>query len=332
MASGHRLPADDRVRAAWQAGDREPRHLLRPRVRSMGFAKGLHGRLQLAAAGRGQRVHRAARGQPAPRPGPDGRQRAAARRDAIIAAASTPPEVNQGRPRSWPRDRRRRRDAVSGRVRLVTTSETRWPRRSARHYVGGRLDADALNARVDAVYGAEFRDEAQAVLADLPAPVDAPPVAAGRRPPAAPRHGESEAAQPGWRPTPERFLDPMHQPDHAGVGGPGRRHAGTTSQKAAELVSSARAVRGARASCACAASRMSARRSPPLAVAAIARSMIRAICDARAPRPAASRRARPRRAARCGWPAARGRRVGRCVPLEERGRGSPRRRWPGRPR
>src|SRR3954471_23905812 len=96
----------------------------------------------------------------------------------------------------------------SGRVRLGDDERDALAEALGRHYVAGRLDAEALNARVEAVYGAGFRDEAQAALADLPAPVDAPPVAARgslwrRR-----RHGESEAAQPGWRPTPERFLDP----------------------------------------------------------------------------------------------------------------------------
>ena len=43
-----------------------------------------------------------------------------------------------------------------------------------RHYVDGRLEADALQARVETVYRAQSREEAQA----------------------------------GWRPTPERFRDP----------------------------------------------------------------------------------------------------------------------------
>jgi hypothetical protein len=78
------------------------------------------------------------------------------------------------------------------------------------HYVAGRIDADALTARVQTVYGAEFRDEAEAALADLPAPDPAvPPAVKGRRSWLRRRgHGESEQAQPGWRPTPERFRDP----------------------------------------------------------------------------------------------------------------------------
>jgi DUF1707 SHOCT-like domain len=78
------------------------------------------------------------------------------------------------------------------------------------HYVAGRLDAEALTARVETIYGAEFRDQAEAALADLPAldPAAAPPVK-GRRSWLRRRgHGESEQPQPGWRPTPERFRDP----------------------------------------------------------------------------------------------------------------------------
>ena len=99
----------------------------------------------------------------------------------------------------------------SERVRLADDERDALAEALGRHYVAGRLDADALNGRVEAVYGAEFRDEAEAALADLPA-VDAPPPVAPVR---ARRgwlrrrgHGESETAQPGWRPTPERFLDP----------------------------------------------------------------------------------------------------------------------------
>jgi uncharacterized protein DUF1707 len=98
----------------------------------------------------------------------------------------------------------------SDRVRLADAERDALAEALGRHYVAGRLDAEALTLRVEAVYGAEFRDEAEAALADLPAPE---PVAAAA---AKPRrswlrrrgHGESEAAQPGWRPTPERFRDP----------------------------------------------------------------------------------------------------------------------------
>jgi hypothetical protein len=98
----------------------------------------------------------------------------------------------------------------SDRVRLGDDERDALAEALGRHYVAGRLDADALNARVEAVYGAEFRDDAQAALADLPAPEPAAPVPAPARRGWLRRrgHGESERAQPGWRPTPERFRDP----------------------------------------------------------------------------------------------------------------------------
>jgi uncharacterized protein DUF1707 len=80
--------------------------------------------------------------------------------------------------------------------------------RLGRHYVEGRLDADALQLRVEAVYRAESRDEAEAALADLPALGPVSSQAAPRRRWWGRRHGEAETAQPGWRPTPERFNDP----------------------------------------------------------------------------------------------------------------------------
>lgn len=102
------------------------------------------------------------------------------------------------------------------RVRLADAERDALAEALGRHYVAGRLDAEALTTRVEAVFGAEFRDEAEAALADLPAPEPA----AAPEPVALPArkqrrgwlrrrgHGESEAAQPGWRPTPERFRDP----------------------------------------------------------------------------------------------------------------------------
>jgi hypothetical protein len=98
----------------------------------------------------------------------------------------------------------------SGRVRLGDDERDGLAEALGHHYVAGRLDAEALTARVEAVYGAEFRDEAEAALADLPAPEPAAPAASRPRRGWLRRrgHGESERAQPGWRPTPERFRDP----------------------------------------------------------------------------------------------------------------------------
>ncbi len=75
-----------------------------------------------------------------------------------------------------------------------------------RHYVEGRLDADELGARLDAVYRAQSREDAAAAVGDLPALAPAAPARRRRR-----RHGEAAAAQPGWVPTTERFVDPTTQ-------------------------------------------------------------------------------------------------------------------------
>jgi hypothetical protein len=75
-----------------------------------------------------------------------------------------------------------------------------------RHYVEGRIDADALQARVETVYRAQTSDEAAAALADLPELAPGQP--SRRRRGWGRRHGEAEQARPGWRPTPERFQDP----------------------------------------------------------------------------------------------------------------------------
>jgi hypothetical protein len=76
----------------------------------------------------------------------------------------------------------------------------------SRHAAVGRLDVAELERRVAAVAGAQTREEATAVLADLP-PLTAAPPASGR-----PRrrrgHGDADAVQPDWSPTAERFRDP----------------------------------------------------------------------------------------------------------------------------
>src|SRR4051812_38223018 len=99
------------------------------------------------------------------------------------------------------------------RERLADADRDRLAEALGRHYVEGRLDAAALDARVGAVYGATFRDEAQAALDGLP---EAEPRSGGAVEPRRRRggwlrrrgHGESDRAQAGWRPTPERFVDP----------------------------------------------------------------------------------------------------------------------------
>jgi hypothetical protein len=69
-----------------------------------------------------------------------------------------------------------------------------------RHYSEDRIDADELSRRLDLAYGGN----PAAALADLPplAPLPERKRRWGRR------HGESDAAEPGWLPTKERFMDP----------------------------------------------------------------------------------------------------------------------------
>src|SRR3954471_6829680 len=103
------------------------------------------------------------------------------------------------------------RDSGDRRLRLGDAERDTFAEALGHHYVDGRIDAEALTGRIETIYGAEFRDQAEAALADLP---DAP--GPGAAAPASRRrswlrrrgHGESEQAQPGWRPTPERFRDP----------------------------------------------------------------------------------------------------------------------------
>jgi hypothetical protein len=98
---------------------------------------------------------------------------------------------------------------ASARQRLGDADRDRVAEALGRHFVDGRLDADGLGERVETLYAAEFLDEADALLADLPPlPAAAAPAPRPRRRWFAGRHGEADTAQPGWRPTPERFLDP----------------------------------------------------------------------------------------------------------------------------
>ena len=76
----------------------------------------------------------------------------------------------------------------------------------SRHAAAGRIDLPELERRVAAVAAAQTREEAAAVLADLPAPDPGPPDAS--RPRWGRGHGDAEGPAPDWRPTSERFRDP----------------------------------------------------------------------------------------------------------------------------
>ncbi len=84
--------------------------------------------------------------------------------------------------------------------------------RLSRHAAAGRLDVAELERRVEAVAAAQTREEATAVLADLPplpasASASAPGLGPGR-PRRGRGHGDADAPQPDWQPTAERFRDP----------------------------------------------------------------------------------------------------------------------------
>lgn len=100
-------------------------------------------------------------------------------------------------------------DALTGATRIADADRDRLAAELGRHYVQGRLDARALDERLEAVYRAETLAQADAPLADLP-PL-APRPARTRRRLWGRRHGEARLAEPGWRPTTERFRDPSTQ-------------------------------------------------------------------------------------------------------------------------
>ena len=100
-------------------------------------------------------------------------------------------------------------DALAGATRIADADRERLAAELGRHYVDGRLDATALDERLDAVYRAATLAQADASLAGLPPLAPAP--ARTRRRLWGRRHGEARRAGPGWRPTTERFRDPSSQ-------------------------------------------------------------------------------------------------------------------------
>ncbi len=80
--------------------------------------------------------------------------------------------------------------------------------RLSSHHAAGHIDLEDLERRVAVVAGATTREEAAAVVTDLPA---LPGDGAGPtrdRPRWGRGHGDADAPHPGWRPTNERFRDP----------------------------------------------------------------------------------------------------------------------------
>ncbi|HWE10475.1 MAG TPA: DUF1707 domain-containing protein [Solirubrobacteraceae bacterium] len=80
--------------------------------------------------------------------------------------------------------------------------------RLSRHAAAGRLDLEELERRVAAVAAAGTREEAAAVLADLPPLVTEAAARARGRPRRGRGHGDADAPGSDWRPTAERFRDP----------------------------------------------------------------------------------------------------------------------------
>ncbi len=77
----------------------------------------------------------------------------------------------------------------------------------SRHAAAGRIGIEELERRVAALSDAETREQAAAVMSDLP-PLDDPRAQSRGRRRWGRGHGEAPAAAPDWRPTAERFRDP----------------------------------------------------------------------------------------------------------------------------
>jgi hypothetical protein len=74
-----------------------------------------------------------------------------------------------------------------------------------RHAAAGRLQLAELERRVEAIVAAQSREEAAAVMADLPALPGEPPPARAR---GGRGHGDADVPGVDWHPTGERFRDP----------------------------------------------------------------------------------------------------------------------------
>jgi hypothetical protein len=91
-------------------------------------------------------------------------------------------------------------------VRLSDLEREQFYELLSRHAAAGRLGVEELERRVERVAHATSRDEATAVLSDLPPLTGTAPGPRPRRG----RRGHGDAEQPGvdWTPTSERFRDP----------------------------------------------------------------------------------------------------------------------------
>jgi hypothetical protein len=96
----------------------------------------------------------------------------------------------------------------ANRMLLTDADRDRLVELLARHSAAGTLSTDELERRVTAVYEAQTRDQATALVADLP------PLGGGAPPKRAfwrRGHAEAESPDAAWTPTNERFRDPRSQ-------------------------------------------------------------------------------------------------------------------------
>ena len=95
-------------------------------------------------------------------------------------------------------------------MRLTDADREQLFERLNRQAAAGAIALDELERRVALVSQAETREQASAAMADLPPLPDDPDP--GRSASAWPRwrrgHGDADAPDADWRPTPERFRDP----------------------------------------------------------------------------------------------------------------------------
>jgi hypothetical protein len=96
-------------------------------------------------------------------------------------------------------------------VRLSDADREQLYEQLSRHAAAGRIGIEELERRVAAVDAAETREQAAAVVADLPPLSGAPSSergAAWKRWGRGRGHAAADQPQPDWQPTGERFRDP----------------------------------------------------------------------------------------------------------------------------
>jgi hypothetical protein len=93
-------------------------------------------------------------------------------------------------------------------VRLSDADRERLFEALSAHAGAGRLSVEELERRIERAAAAQTRQDAAALLADLPPLPAGASDAAARRWWRATPHGERPSVDPSWRETDERFRDP----------------------------------------------------------------------------------------------------------------------------